>query len=61
MAETKQVVTTVEAAKVLGVTLGWIYSLIRMGELPAERRNRRWVIPIQAVEQRLRSHSHREQ
>ena len=48
--------TTVEAAaKSLGVTIGWIYLLIRCGNLPATKSGRRWMVPVAAIEERKRA------
>ena len=45
-------ITTVEAAKRLGVSLNWVYMLIRCGELPATKTGKKWLIPVTAIDER---------
>ena len=45
-------ISTLEAAKRLGVSIGWLYQLIRVGEIPATKTGRRWMIPTAAIEAR---------
>ena len=47
--------TVESAAKRLGVAIGWIYLLIRCGDLPAKKSGRRWVVPVVAIEERRRA------
>ncbi len=43
-----------EAAKALGVGVGWVQSMIWDGTLPAEKVGKRWRITYEAVEARKR-------
>ena len=43
-----------EAAQMMGVRLDLTYSLIWSGKLPAQKREGRWFIPIEAVERRMK-------
>lgn len=46
--------TVVEASRRLGLTLDSLYRLIYAGRLPARKERKRWLIPSQAVEARLK-------
>jgi len=46
--------TVRETAEKLGVRLDYTYELIWTGRLPARRVDGRWLIPAQAVEDRLK-------
>jgi excisionase family DNA binding protein len=46
--------TVVEASRKLGLTLDTLYRLIYAGRLPARKADRRWLIPADAVEERLK-------
>jgi len=41
--------TPVELARKRGVTIDWIYRELRLGKIPAVRRGRRWLIPVDRV------------
>jgi hypothetical protein len=44
---------TAATAKRLGCSLGWVYVLIRTGELPATRGNNgEWLVPVAAINER---------
>lgn len=43
-----------EAARRLGVGLGYAYSLIWSGKLPAEKKGGHWQVPLKAVEEYIR-------
>ena len=45
--------TVAEAAEVLGISRNLAYSAIRRGEIPALRIGRRYVIPVNRLEQLL--------
>jgi excisionase family DNA binding protein len=47
--------TIIETARKLGITLDALYRLIYAGRLPARKSGRRWMIPLDAVQARLRS------
>lgn len=47
--------TIIETARKLGITLDALYRLIYAGRLPARKRGRRWMIPSEAVQTRLKS------
>ena len=52
---TKQTeLTAVEAARKLGVGLDYLYSLLWTGKLPGRKVGKRWLIPAEAVEAKLR-------
>lgn len=44
----------VEAARRLGVELNYVYTLLRVGKLAGSKKGKRWRIPVEAVEARLR-------
>lgn len=46
--------TAVEAARKLGVGLDYLYSLLWTGKLPGRKVAKRWLIPAEAVEAKLR-------
>jgi excisionase family DNA binding protein len=46
--------TAIEACRILGVGLDFIYRLIYSGKLPARKVEKVWRIPSAAVEERLR-------
>jgi len=43
-----------EAARKLNVTLKYIYDLVYSGKLPAQKSGKKWRIPADAVEARLK-------
>lgn len=47
-------VSAVEAARRLGVGLDYLYSLLWTGKLQGRKVGRRWRIPAEAVEARLK-------
>jgi excisionase family DNA binding protein len=47
-------VSAIEAARRLGVGLDYLYSLLWTGKLPGRKVARRWRIPAEAVEARLK-------
>ena len=50
----KQELSAVESARRLGVGLDYLYSLLWMGKLPGRKVGRKWRIPAEAVEDRLK-------
>ena len=46
--------TAVEAARKLGVGLDYLYSLLWTGKLPDRKVGKRWQIPAEAVDAKLR-------
>jgi excisionase family DNA binding protein len=49
----RKAVGTTQTAKLLDCSLGWVYVLIRTGELPAIRQgNGQWLIPLAAINKR---------
>jgi excisionase family DNA binding protein len=46
--------TAIEAARKLGVGLDYLYSLLWTGKLPGRKVGKRWLIPAEAVEAKLR-------
>ena len=46
--------TAVEAARKLGVGLDYLYSLLWTGKLPGRKVGKRWLIPAEAVDAKLR-------
>jgi excisionase family DNA binding protein len=54
--EDAELVTVREAAAVLGVSIAYIYQLVRAGKLPSVRRGWRVLIPKAAVEARRLTH-----
>ena len=51
MDETRLTLRVEEAAKLLGISRGLAYHLIRVGELPSLRLGRRLVVPRRALDQ----------
>jgi len=52
---TKQAeVSAIEAARKLGLGLDYLYSLLWTGRLPGRKVGRRWRIPVEAVQARLK-------
>ena len=51
----QEVLKPCEAAKALGTRLDAIYSAIWSGRLPATKQDGRWLIPISAIEERLKN------
>ena len=47
--------TVIETCRRLGITIDALYRLIYAGRLPARKNERRWLIPAQAVEARIRA------
>lgn len=47
-------ITAIEAARKLGVGLDYLYSLLWTGKLTGRKQGKRWHIPVDAVEARLR-------
>jgi excisionase family DNA binding protein len=45
----KKEITPLELARQRGCTLNWIYTLLKLGRIPAIRRGRRWIIPAAAL------------
>ncbi len=52
--------TVIEAARRLGVTLDAVYRLIWARRLPARKTDRRWLLPLRAVEARLKAREARD-
>ncbi len=48
----EKAITPVEAARRLGVTIQYLYTLLWTGRLQATREGKRWLVSAQAVEQR---------
>jgi excisionase family DNA binding protein len=46
--------SAIEAARKLGVGLDYLYSLLWTGKLQGHKAGKRWCIPVEAVEARLR-------
>ena len=46
-------VSAIEAARRLGVGLDYVYSLLWTGKLTGHKADRRWRVPVQAIEERL--------
>lgn len=46
--------TAQQATRRLGITMDALYRLIYAGRLPARKERKRWLIPAQAVEARLK-------
>jgi len=52
---TKQTeMSAIEAARMLGVGLDYLYSLLWTGKLQGRKVGKRWCIPAEAVEARLK-------
>ncbi len=51
----KRTYTVEESAKILGIGRSAAYQAVGTGELPAIRIGRRWLVPVQALEQLLSS------
>jgi excisionase family DNA binding protein len=51
---TPETIGIAEAARKLNVTLKYIYDLVYSGKLPAQKSGKKWRIPADAVEDRLR-------
>jgi excisionase family DNA binding protein len=51
----EQEFTVAEAARRLNLTLDAIYRLVYAGRLPARKEQRHWLIPISAIEARLKA------
>ena len=49
-----------EAARRLNVGLGWIYDLVQAGQLKAEKKDGKWWISAEAVEDRLKQRAEAE-
>lgn len=47
--------TAIEAARRLGVNLDYLYRLLLTGRLQGRRKDGRWLIPVAAVEARLKA------
>lgn len=47
-------ISAVEAARKLGVGLGFLYSLVWTGKLQARKINRQWRVSVESVEARLK-------
>ena len=52
--KSKSEITAIEAARRLGVGLDYLYSLLWTQKLLGRKVGRRWRIPIEAVETRLK-------
>jgi excisionase family DNA binding protein len=52
--QTKEM-SAIEAARKLGIGLGFLYSLVWTGKLDARKVNRQWRVSIEAVEARLKA------
>ena len=48
-------VTVIEATRKLGITLDALYRLIYAGRLPARKCRDRWLIPVAAVDARIKA------
>jgi excisionase family DNA binding protein len=55
MSKEKSDMTAVEAARVLGVGLDYLYGLIWTGKIAATKVRNRWRVPVQSVDARLRA------
>ena len=49
----KRTYTVEEAAKILGIGRSAAYQAVGTGEIPAIRIGKRWLVPVQALEQLL--------
>lgn len=47
-------ITVAEAARRLGVTIAYVYTLVWAGKLEARKENGRWLVSSKAVEERAR-------
>lgn len=47
-------ISAIEAARKLGVGLGFLYSLVWTGKLAARKINRQWRVSVDSVEARLK-------
>ncbi len=54
MASREKEVSAIEAARKLGVGLDYLYSLLWTGKLAGRKVGKRWRIPAEAVEARLK-------
>lgn len=52
--QTKEM-SAIEAARKLGIGLGFLYSLVWTGKLDARKVDRQWRVSIEAVEARLKA------
>lgn len=50
-----QELSAVEAARRLGVGLDYLYSLLWTGKLRGRKEGKKWRIPVEAVEARLKA------
>ena len=50
-------ITAIEAARRLGIGLDYLYSLVWTGKLPGRKVDKKWRIPVEAVEARLKGRS----
>ena len=46
--------TAQQATRKLGITMDALYRLIYAGRLPARKEGKRWMIPLNAVEARIK-------
>jgi excisionase family DNA binding protein len=51
----KKVLTVAQASRRFGTTLDAVYRLIYAGKLPAQKSGRRWLLPEEAIEARLKA------
>ena len=51
----KTEMTAIEAARILGVGLDYLYGLIWAGKLEGRKEGRKWIIPASSVESRLQA------
>ena len=52
--------TVVQASRKLGVTLDALYRLIRAAKIPARKEHGCWLIPVAAIENRLKMRAARD-
>lgn len=57
--ETADEITAVEAAQKMGVGLNYLYMLLALKRLPGRKIGRKWLIPKEAVEQRINAGNQR--
>lgn len=48
-----QEITPIEYARICGITIGYVYSKIWGGRLPARKDGKKWRIPVSAIRHRV--------
>ena len=59
MEQMQKELTVSQASRILGITLDYVYRLIYSGKLVARKSEGRWLIPVDAIESRLKAREER--